>query len=75
MNIEISIQPCKACQETKDIPDRLFSKHWPKAHSRLVISSERTLLFSLSRASRATIGIEGGQMEDCTSLTHRDWRS
>ena len=40
-------------------------------------AAERTasLLIRLGTISMSTTGIRGGSMEDCTSLTHSDWRS
>lgn len=38
------------------------------------MNDTQQILISLGTVSRATLGIEGGQLEDCSSLTHLHWR-
>lgn len=72
IKIAILIQPCKVSQASNGILSR-FAKYRTSRFSRLVNGTGQ-ILFKVRAVSRATMGIEGGQLEDCTSPTHRDWR-
>ena len=50
-----------------------IGRHSYATHLKLKENMMHQLLFRLGAVSQATKGIEGGQMENCTSLTHLEW--